>query len=346
MRLYKRGNTWWADFTEGGRRVRRSLRTTSEVKAERLAKGLGTELAPTFGAVLDAWLEYKRVHHRRKPKSVEFYERMHRTYAARWGHLHPARLTTAAVDAFKAERLASVTELTLKNELSALGNILRWAKRRQLIGTIPEWEAIQTEDRDAVKYLETEDLERLLLTVRGSRIEPFIQIALHCGLRRDELRWLTWEDIDATNGWLMVRSKAGWTTKNRKSRELPLDEADVAWLKGWKQHLEAIGAPTGPGDWVAPFIPHEGRPGQQWGEVYLGEEVRRAFKAAGIYDRGIVHTLHRLRGTFATMTLRAGADLETVRELLGHADIKTTAKYLTATGRSKRAAKTALNLPR
>jgi site-specific recombinase XerD len=64
---------------------------------------------------------------------------------------------------------------------------------------------------------------------------------------------------------------------------------------------------------------------------------RFMFKAAGVDDGG-PHTLHRLRGTFATTVLRGGGDLESLREVLGHSELSVTAGYLAATSESKRRA--------
>ena len=50
------------------------------------------------------------------------------------------------------------------------------------------------------------------------------------------------------------------------------------------------------------------------------------------------HSLHRLRGTFATMVLRGEGDLESLREVLGHSVLSVTAGYLAATSESKRRA--------
>jgi site-specific recombinase XerD len=52
-----------------------------------------------------------------------------------------------------------------------------------------------------------------------------------------------------------------------------------------------------------------------------------------------------LRGTYAVRSLQGGADLETVRQLLGHANIATTAIYLSATSGSRRRALKALRQP-
>ncbi len=72
----------------------------------------------------------------------------------------------------------------------------------------------------------------------------------------------------------------------------------------------------------------------------LSRWARELFTAAGI-DREY-GTLHRLRHTFGTRLLEAGADIETVRDLMGHADIATTGRYLSSTSARKRAAVAAL----
>jgi len=67
----------------------------------------------------------------------------------------------------------------------------------------------------------------------------------------------------------------------------------------------------------------------------------RQFKRLGLLD---VH-VHRLRHTYATDMLAAGADLRAVQECLRHASVATTQAYTFVTGDRKRAAVVALPVP-
>jgi integrase len=88
-----------------------------------------------------------------------------------------------------------------------------------------------------------------------------------------------------------------------------LNDNALAVVKGWH------------GIRKGQYVFYNPETGAQWKDLWLG--LKKACRKAGLV--GI--TRHTFRHTFATRLIRNGADLVTVKELLGHADIKTTMRY-------------------
>ena len=69
----------------------------------------------------------------------------------------------------------------------------------------------------------------------------------------------------------------------------------------------------------------------------VSRAVRRVFEHAGLYESQN-SVLHLIRHTVATRLVTSGVDLETARDVLGHADVSTTALYLRNSNQRKKAA--------
>jgi integrase/recombinase XerD len=108
--------------------------------------------------------------------------------------------------------------------------------------------------------------------------------------------------------------------KGNKQRVVPLGEPAINALKEYlgKQRPELVrAAPEAP--WV--FV---SRGGRALTREMLWNLVKKYTLRAGLNSRVSPHTL---RHSFATHLLAGGADLRTVQELLGHANIRTTQHY-------------------
>lgn len=137
-------------------------------------------------------------------------------------------------------------------------------------------------------------------------LQPMVLLSINTGLRRGEIFRLTWGNISLSKNVLTV---AGTTSKNGKTRHVPLNKEAVSVLKKW-------GKPVNLNDVVFPSKSAK----------YLCD-VKKSWKKL-LKDACISEfRWHDMRHHFASMLVMAGVDLNTVRELLGHQTIQMTLRY-------------------
>ncbi|MSR43454.1 MAG: tyrosine recombinase XerC [Pedosphaera sp.] len=155
------------------------------------------------------------------------------------------------------------------------------------------------------------------------RDAAILEVIYSCGLRISELCGLRVEDIDWQQQLVRVRGKG------KKERQVPIGAPALDAIRAyWKLLREAPGAALpvfcGSSNGLQPVVP---RMVQMRFKNYLA--------AAGLDPK---LTPHKLRHSYATHLLDAGADLRSVQELLGHANLATTQIYThLTTDRLKRA---------
>ncbi len=137
-------------------------------------------------------------------------------------------------------------------------------------------------------------------------LTPMVLVALNTGMRRGELFGLQWEHVNLSGKLLTIT--AG-NAKSRKARHLPLNTEALDVLTRWQRQGEGTGLvfPSAGGGRMDNI-------NTSWGGIVADAKLAD-------------FRFHDLRHTFASKLVMAGVDLNTVRELLGHADIAMTLRY-------------------
>jgi len=144
-----------------------------------------------------------------------------------------------------------------------------------------------------------------------------------CGLRVSELCGLRVEDIDWSEQLVRVRGKG------KKERLVPIGGPALRAIENYRGQLKQ--PPAG----ASPVFFADTRRAAPLQPVQLSRRLKQYLMIAGL-DPSL--TPHKLRHSYATHLLDAGADLRSVQELLGHAHLITTQVYThVTTERLKRA---------
>jgi len=153
------------------------------------------------------------------------------------------------------------------------------------------------------------EVQRLLDAATAGRDRVLLQVAYGCGLRLSELTHLRVADIDSARMVIHVRQGKGG-----KDRLVPLSLRLLEELRAyWRMQR--------PRTWLFPGH----KPERPITTSNVQRRLGRLVKQVGLSKHCSMHTL---RHNYATHLLEAGVDLLTLKALLGHTSLQTTARYL------------------
>jgi integrase len=140
-------------------------------------------------------------------------------------------------------------------------------------------------------------------------VRPLVILALNTGLRRGEMFALRWSDISFESAMLTVRAAA---SKSGDSRRVPLNTEAAGVLAAWRKQST---------DRAADALVFPGEGGRKL------TKVNKAWDTVCTLAKVTDFRLHDCRHHFASRLVQKGVDLNTVRALLGHADLTMTLRY-------------------
>jgi integrase/recombinase XerD len=211
---------------------------------------------------------------------------------------------------------ANLSENSKRRTVSALRGFYKFLQFDGHIAKNPAEDLIAPQKGSYLpKFLNRTDIENLLLVPDvsqeiGLRDRAILELMYACGLRVSEAVELRIGDVDIDSGILICKGKGG------KTRKVPVGNSAIEWLKSYlvlrrkKENIEISNI----------FVSSTGKPiNRQTIFLFIKEYAAKI----GLEDV----SPHTLRHSFATHLVQNSADIRSVQQMLGHADISTTQIY-------------------
>ena len=220
------------------------------------------------------------------------------------------------IEAFLKARSSEETT-TIAHNLTVIKNFHSYCLKEKIVKDDPsEFIDRPKLKKSLPKVLSIEDVDKLLdiklVTPFDYRNKAMLELMYGSGLRVSELINLEMNDIDTTTALIRILGKGN------KERDIPLGEYSIDALK---KYIE-----------VRPQL----LKGKPCNKLFLNNHgtgmTRQGFfknLKALLEEKGLNPNVspHTLRHSFATHLINRGADLRSIQEMLGHADISTTKIY-------------------
>jgi integrase len=319
LRVEPSGNKiYYIDYSRDGKRSSKKLGSADiltvaqarEATKEFLARvALGEDVgkkkdSATLREIIDAhyapWVLANR-------KSGEYSLRILRNAFTEWFDIPTQNITIISIEKWSLGRKARAA--TLNRQTAVLKAVLNWAVKRDIIEVNPLIRLEQLQQSDSiskVRYLSPEERGRLMTALDecSDYLSAMVIISLHTGIRQGALFSLLWSDVDLDKKILTLRDE---DAKNNKLNYVPINNAALQAFVGLDRKSSLVFPSPKTGDKIDNCR-------KAW---------RKLLEIADIKN----FRWHDMRHDFASQLVMKGVDLNTVRELLGHSDIKMTLRY-------------------
>jgi integrase len=347
MSLFRRGNVWWFKFRHQGLVIRESSETEDRAQAAKverkrhsaLDEGGKVKRRPRarlqFGPAVADWLALKEADWSKNTARIE---------ATNFGHLAThfkgslRDISAEDISHYKAKRKQE--DASPKTVALEIGSLRALMKRHKLWADIQPDVKVPKGREDVGRALSHDEEHRLLVACKANRsrsLYPAVLLALHTGLRSEELRLLRWRQIELIgnsgfpNGSVTVgKSK----TRAGAGRVIPLSKTAQRCLMEWRSQFpgaqpahfvfcsERYGATP---DEITGLLSHKTVPYAIDPTKAIGPwkaSWNAARKLAGVDCRA-----HDLRHSFISRLAESQASDATIMSLAGHLSRKMMERY-------------------
>lgn len=236
----------------------------------------------------------------------------------------PVRLINAKdIENYKSERLKEVSKSTVNIDLTTLKAVFNIAIRFNWLETNPckNIKKIAIPEKEILAFSKHQ-IELILSNISDPSIKRIILFNLYTGCRIEEILNVQWKDIDLEPGILTIRNKDNFLTKRGKNRQIPVSD-------NLRNLLNEILNPD-PDKNILNFVEPEkylftNEKGIRYNKDYVSKKFKAVLRSLNFPEK---FHFHCLRHTFITNLIKAGVNINYVKEIAGHSDIHTTMNYI------------------
>jgi integrase/recombinase XerC len=272
----------------------------------------------------ESFLQYLQIERRYSPLTVRSYlsdlTQFFDHLTGRGDSADERDVTSQDVRAWMVSLLENgISPSTIHRKISSLRVFYRYLRKEGLVSTDPLEKLVlpKTKKRLPV-FVGEKPLGELLDDynfgddLAGIRNKLIIEMLYETGMRRSELTGLRNMDVDLQEAIIRV------TGKRNKQRIIPLLKPLTIKMKAYAEARDLI-SPGRENDWF--FV---GDKGNKLYDKYVYNTVRGYLSMVTTIEKKSPHVL---RHSFATHMLNRGADLNSIKEFLGHANLSATQIY-------------------
>lgn len=327
MGLYRRSDSkvWWISFCAGGKQYKRSTGTENRKIAENILAKIKTQIIEgkffdvdqskqhNYEEMMEKFMkEYAPT---KKITTQERYVHALKHLDIFFGGLTLADITSSSISDYVEKRKTEggAAHGTINREYSMLSKAFSLACRRWNWCRENPCSRIQKlpENNQIDRWLTGDEYQRLINASAGylnGQLPDIITLALFTGLREGNILSLAWDEINLFRQVIIVSKEK---TKNGRPLTIPMNNTVYNLLLRRSKVRSMSG-------YV--FITDNGT-------IIRGRNLVREFDKV-VAKAGIENlTFHCLRHTAATWMVQNGVDIFTVKEILGHKDIRSTMRY-------------------